>query len=1136
MRKIYLLLVTMIAISVSVMAAPLRNVNVTLTQPDGQVIHCFASGDEFYNYLHDENGFTIVIDDKGYYCYATKDAKGEVIASNFVVGSVDPASVGLQPYTKISEQEYYVRRHEREKHIQRPQVRNGRELNHGLYNNLVVFIRFAGDTYHTSPFSTVEAMFNADGYDDNSLHNYYHHTSYNQLDLWSHFFPQPEGETILSYEDIYPKQYYQPYHPVTNPMGYQDGETAEREFSMLERAIQYIEDMVPYDIDLDYNGDGLVDNVVFVIKGEPGEWASLLWPHRWCIYDRDVPLHDLKVYDFNLQLEEGGYFNVSTLCHEMFHSLGAPDLYHYSEGIDPVGPWDLMCGTTEPPQQTSTYMKYKYGNWVDEIPMLDEPSLNTPHTYELEAVSWEGGLRNGYMLPTGYPNQFFFIEYRDKNNIFENKIPGSGLLIYRIDTRFDGNASWNGYDYFDEVYLFRPGGSIYSVGELNQAFFTEEYGRVRFNNATEPHPFLNQYPNYQWPYEITNIRTIGDRMSFDFLPYEGEGGGSLLENFTANVNSLEHQVELSWDANPNADFYKVYCDGEEIAENITDTTFVYPYTDTDAGYHIFSVLYVSGEQLLHSAPSFAWVILGNYETIQLHLSCDPPYGTKGGELEVCFNNPLMSNQYLTIYRDTENETEVYVPANIEAGFRWKPGFDTESQGIHVTATRVNESGVETLFDIDQPQEGILATYTASDSEIGVIAPQNITTTSTADEVNIHWTVPTESHHFNVYRNGTCLASSLTDYEFTDDRIAQSGTFRYHVTNAFNPNTTLDPEKALLVLVMTFACEPPQNLQGEHHAGAQPYNELTWEAPQFMGHGMLAYDDGKFEDQMGSKNQKFGIKIDPDRLTYFEGLPLTHIEMFDCSAGTYTYKIYNGDNVVDDNLLYSQAHEMTGSQTFVRFPLDEEVSFDSTLPLWIVAEPSNVENPVPYGAYVGYDNSCMVRVSGNWRPITHYDKYYSWLLRAYTRPADSRPDFSYKVYVGPEEANDYEMNIGFQDLTATHLTHDTNENTRYNVTAIWNGKETIFSNTVILGPSVAVTEQHDNKQVTVYPNPAKDHLTIKATGLSQVTVMNLLGQELERINVTGDETILNLSHYDPALYLLRIVTENGTFVEHIVKEL
>ena len=364
MKKNILLTAILLALTAWAMAAPLRNIEVKLTQPDGQIIHCFASGDEFYNYLHDTNGFTIVKGEDSYYYYAMLDNQGQVVPSAYLVNSVDPVSVGLQPYVKISEKEYQQRRYERERFIKQPNRPANRELNHGRYNNLVVFIRFAGDTYHGTPFSEVDSMFNASNYEAVSLHNFYHHASYNQLDLRSYFYPEPDGQTILSYEDIYPKEYYMPYDPVTNLIGYQDGETADREFSMLERAIYYVADQVSDTLDLDYNEDGMVDNVVFVIKGEPGEWASLLWPHRWCIYDRYVMLNDLRVYDFNLQLEIGGYFNVGTLCHEMCHSLGAPDLYHYSGGIDPVGSWDLMCGTTDPPQHQGVYMKYKYGYWV----------------------------------------------------------------------------------------------------------------------------------------------------------------------------------------------------------------------------------------------------------------------------------------------------------------------------------------------------------------------------------------------------------------------------------------------------------------------------------------------------------------------------------------------------------------------------------------------------------------------------------------------------------------------------------------------------------------------------------------------------------------------------------------------------
>ena len=76
-------------------AAPIVDYPQKLTQPDGSVIHCFASGDEFNHWLHDKDNYTIVQHPvTGYFVYAL--LKGdELIPSDYVVGTVDPGSAGL---------------------------------------------------------------------------------------------------------------------------------------------------------------------------------------------------------------------------------------------------------------------------------------------------------------------------------------------------------------------------------------------------------------------------------------------------------------------------------------------------------------------------------------------------------------------------------------------------------------------------------------------------------------------------------------------------------------------------------------------------------------------------------------------------------------------------------------------------------------------------------------------------------------------------------------------------------------------------------------------------------------------------------------------------------------------------------
>ena len=1120
MKKLFLVLALVMGVFQWAFAAPLKNIPVRLTQPDGQVIECFASGDEFYNYVHDANGFTFVKDAEGYYCYAMHDSQGEVIASPYRVNSVDPASVGLQPYVKISEKEYQQRRQEREQHIKPIKQPKNRETNHGRYNNLVVFIRFAGDTFHTTPFSTVDSMFNAANYESISLHNYFHHASYNQLDLRSYCYPEPDGETILSYEDIYPKEYYMPYDPTNNPMGYHDGETADREFSLLERAIYYVADQVPDTLDLDYNDDGLVDNVVFVIKGQPGEWASLLWPHRWCIYDRYVPLNGLQVFDFNLQLEIGGYFNVSTLCHEMNHSLGAPDLYHYSGGVDPVGSWDLMCGTAEPPQQIGMYMKYKYGNWVDDIPIIDAYG-----TYELEADSWEGNRRNACMIQLNN-DQYLCLEYRNDQDLFDSHVPDGGLLIYRIDFRFDGNAGWNGQDQFDEVYLFRPNGDAYNAGNLNQANFCAERERTEFNQRTNPGIFLTNGQPIDWQGSIYDISTRGDRMSFTYGPLNHLPAPT---NFIANVNSLSQQVELSWDAMPNVDGYNVYRDGYEVATQLTDTHFLQPYTDADNGYHTYYLASYHGDTLSDYAEQ--WVILGNYETIHLSITSDSPYGTKGGELEVSYSLPEMKTEYLTLYEGTQAETDLYVPANTEVTFNWNAGFDPESEGIHLTAKHFNENDEGTIFDLDHPQAGVLATYTVADNGLGLIAPQHLTATSDGQNIQLYWTNPTENHNFDIYRGDRKIASQ-EGYGYLDDKIMRSGTYRYHVETTLNGVSTWSPEQSVYANVMNFYCEPPQNLEGTYNDGQV---ELNWEAPEFFGQGLLAYDDNQFIDQIGSSNHKWGIKIEPELLTQFAGHPLTHIELFDCSTGHFTFTVYNGDVANNSTTLYVQERDMEASYEFVRFALDEPVAFDPTLPLWICVATSNSHEPIPCCDYVGEENSCLLKQGAFWKPATQFGMYRSWLLRGYTSPIDGNSDFTYNVYWGPEEGGEEQLNLGYEALTSTQASYNTTENQRYNITALWDGRETELSNTVYLGPSVGIEEPTaQNDALVIYPNPVSDQLTLKGEGLRHVTLVSITGATVFDSDIADNGMVIDMARVPQGLYLLTVCTDEGVKVEKVVK--
>ena len=579
MKKLLILLMACFCIA-SVQAAFLRNIPMTVNQPDGTVLHCYASGDEFFNFLHDSNGYTIIQHpETGYYVYAEK-RDGKLVATNYVAGVYDPASKGLEPYTVISPEEWAARRQARQATDKRPQ---NRDANHGTLNNLSIFIRFADETEFTNSYSSIDNMFNDVSENAISMRSYFRAASYGAIEIPTTFYPGHDGETIISYQDIYPRNYYQPYYSSTNPNGYHgDAEGWEREFSLLERAINYVNDNypIPSDLNIDYDDDGLVDNICFIIKGDVDSWSSLLWPHQWNFYDRMVYINGKQAYNFNFQLSNAiDYFNTSVMCHEMNHSLGAPDLYHYygQMFVLPVGPWDLMDSNATPPQHCGAYMKMKYGHWIDEIPEITQAG-----TYTLNPISSATPTNVAYKIQSNDPNQFYVLEYRDNTSLFETSLPGSGLLVYRIDTRFDGNQNYDpSSGIYDEIYLFRPGGSATSNGNLNNAYFSSDVNRTEFSASTNPRPVLTN-GTVDNSLRIYNITSADSTISFSY--------GSECEPPTHLVATVEdNDVTLSWDAVANAVSYNVFRNGTLIGTT-DEITFLDSEVDTGFyTYHLRSI-------------------------------------------------------------------------------------------------------------------------------------------------------------------------------------------------------------------------------------------------------------------------------------------------------------------------------------------------------------------------------------------------------------------------------------------------------------------------------------------------------------------------------------------------------------------
>ncbi|MCC6837754.1 MAG: SBBP repeat-containing protein [Bacteroidia bacterium] len=100
-----------------------------------------------------------------------------------------------------------------------------------------------------------------------------------------------------------------------------------------------------------------------------------------------------------------------------------------------------------------------------------------------------------------------------------------------------------------------------------------------------------------------------------------------------------------------------------------------------------------------------------------------------------------------------------------------------------------------------------------------------------------------------------------------------------------------------------------------------------------------------------------------------------------------------------------------------------------------------------------------------------------------------------------------------------------ESTINNLTSGWRGD--IF--VIKMNQTVVNIEENEiNKDyLTVYPNPAKDYVTIKSTTITDISLLNILGEEIKKIKISKDE-IIDISFLSSGIYFLNDKKSGKTF--------
>ncbi|MBR1786766.1 MAG: hypothetical protein IJ756_06380 [Paludibacteraceae bacterium] len=142
-----------------------ENIPITLYQPNGDILNCYVSGDEYYSWFHNKEGYTIINDTAtGYYCYA-QIKNGKLFSSKIIANQLpipDTISARALPNDSVIETQYAKYNN----YIKYPYVYNRSSAPNSTktirtLNNIVVFIRFSDQNEFLDSLNYFYEIFNS---------------------------------------------------------------------------------------------------------------------------------------------------------------------------------------------------------------------------------------------------------------------------------------------------------------------------------------------------------------------------------------------------------------------------------------------------------------------------------------------------------------------------------------------------------------------------------------------------------------------------------------------------------------------------------------------------------------------------------------------------------------------------------------------------------------------------------------------------------------------------------------------------------------------------------------------------------------------------------------------------------------
>jgi len=403
MKKYIILGISLLMVSLSLLAGPAYPGRIVVTQPDGTQISIFMHGDEYGHWVTDEQGRILEQGADGFWR----------VSDHYTV----------EWLSEMQEEADILRAADNQQRVE--YALKAPSTN---YHSPYIPVILAGTS--DVPFTYQKADFEA--------------------------LMSTQTGSVLEYFTDNSRGQYTPQFVVLGPVnvagvladygGNNSNGKDKAPYALFYNAAKALDADVDFSI-FDNDGDGNVDVIMFCFAGydeAQGGGENCIWSHASSFTGRyspdDLTLDGVKLGRYFCSAEligrsGGNMCHIGTICHELSHTLGLPDFYdtdyETNGSAASMYEFDLMSGGNynddglTPPYYTAEELVLV--GWMSDIPILTGtgpvslPAINYPSASAYSACKIE----------TNNPGEYFVLETRGGQK-WDAPLP-VGLMVYHVD-------------------------------------------------------------------------------------------------------------------------------------------------------------------------------------------------------------------------------------------------------------------------------------------------------------------------------------------------------------------------------------------------------------------------------------------------------------------------------------------------------------------------------------------------------------------------------------------------------------------------------------------------------------------------------------------------------------------------------